>query len=93
MKGTEAAQPHPKPGWLQPHHAHARRDPSRGSCLPGRPKPNLALVPSRHHRSMTSKPSAAFLHVRDSSALLADEPELAAPDVAGGAQSEGPTPV
>lgn len=60
-----AAHPHPEPGWLQPHHAHARRDPSRGFLLTGRPKPNLALEPgSRHHRSMASSASAAFLRLR-----------------------------
>jgi hypothetical protein len=65
MKGTGAAQPHPEPGWLQPHHAHTRRDPSRGIFLTGRPKPNLALeAGSRHHFSMVSSPSAAFLRLR-----------------------------
>ncbi len=43
----------------------ARRDPSRGDGLTGRPTPNLALLPgSRHHHSMASSPSAAFLRLR-----------------------------
>jgi hypothetical protein len=65
MKRTGAAQPHPAPGWLQPHRALARRDPSRGTCLTGRPKPNLAQAPgSLQHRSMANSPSAAFLRLR-----------------------------
>jgi hypothetical protein len=65
MKGTGAAQPHPEPGWLQPHRALTRRDPSRGTCLTGRPKPNLARAPrSRQHRFMASSPSAAILRLR-----------------------------
>lgn len=50
MKWTGAAQPHPEPGWLQPHHAYARRDPSRGDGLTGRSKPNLTLEPQRFHK-------------------------------------------
>ena len=58
-------QPHPEPGRLQPCHAHARRDPSRGDGLTGRPKPNLALEQgNRHHHSMANSPSAAFLRLR-----------------------------
>ena len=55
----------PGAGLLQPPHAHTRRDPSRGSFLTGRPKPNLAQSPgSRQHRSMANSPSAAFLRLR-----------------------------
>ncbi len=54
MKGTGAAKPHLEPGWLQPLHSHTRGDPSRGTYLPGRPKPNLVLESgSRHDRSKT----------------------------------------
>jgi hypothetical protein len=50
---------------LQPPRDHARRDPSRGTCLTGRPKPNLARSPgSRQHHSMANSPSAAFLRLR-----------------------------
>ena len=65
MNGAGAALPHPEPGWLQPPRAHARRDPSRGNGLTGRPKPTLARSPgSRQHHSMASSPSAAFLRLR-----------------------------
>ena len=69
-QGTGPAQPHPEPGWLQPLRAHARRDPSRGSCLTGRPKPNLARTPcSRHHQLhglqiFCCLPSPARIHLR-----------------------------
>jgi len=57
--------PTPGAGWLQPHHSHAGRDPSRGDRPTGGPKPNLARSPgSRHHRSVASSPSAAFLRLR-----------------------------
>jgi hypothetical protein len=64
-KGTGAAQPHPKPGWLQPPRAHARRDPSRVACLTGRPKPHLVQAPcSRHHRPMPPHPSPTYERLR-----------------------------
>ena len=41
-------------------------DPSRGSSLTGHPKPTLARSPdSRHHHSIASSPSAAFLGLRE----------------------------
>jgi len=65
MKGAGAAHQHPEPGGLQPQLSHDGREPSRGAGLTGRPKPNLARSPgSRHHHSMASSRSAAFLRLR-----------------------------
>ncbi len=70
QKGAWEAQPHPEPGWLQPYHAHYRRDASRGTLLTGHTKPTLARSTfSRHHHSMATSPSAAFLRLR---ALIAE---------------------
>jgi hypothetical protein len=67
---TGAARQNPQPGWLQPPRAHARRKPSRGDGLTGRPTPNLARSPgSRQHHSMANSPSAALLRLR---ALIAE---------------------
>ena len=56
---TGAAQPHPKPGWLQPLHAQAGRNPSRGCCLAGRPKPRSST------RSGAIEKPAAHVLVKD----------------------------
>ena len=51
--------------WVGDEGGIARRDPSRGACLTGRPKPNLARSPgSRHHHSMAASRSAALLRLR-----------------------------
>jgi hypothetical protein len=48
------ANPH---RWERDWGGTARRDPSRGNGLTGRPKPTLARSPrSRQHRSMASSP-------------------------------------
>lgn len=61
IKGTGAAQPHPEPGWLPPSRTHARRGPSRGDGLTGRPKPNLALkLKWCQHWGMLSRSYAAL---------------------------------
>jgi hypothetical protein len=58
--------PTPLADMLQPHHTHARRDPSRGSFLTGRPKPNLARsAGSRHHPSMPPPPSSTYQRLRE----------------------------
>ena len=65
MKGAGAAHQHPEPGGLQPQLSHDGKEPSRGAGLTGRQKPTLARSPgSRHHHSMASSPSAAFLRLR-----------------------------
>jgi hypothetical protein len=65
MKGIGAAHQPPEPGWLQKHHPQARRDPSRGDGLAGRPKPNLDLeLGSSHQQSMAASHSATFPRLR-----------------------------
>ena len=60
--GTGAAKQHPDPGWLQTHHCHARRNPSRSVRLTGRPKPNQALEPgSRQHHSRAASPDQPLM--------------------------------
>ena len=63
---TGAGPATPGAGLLQPPRAHARRDPSRGAGLPGRPKANLARSPgSRHHPLMPPTPSPTYERLRD----------------------------
>jgi len=62
MKGAWAAQPHPEPNWLEPHHDHARKDPNNGEACRAAQNPtwpwNQQQAPSLHGHQPLSRLSS-----------------------------------